>query len=414
MSLFRPASIDAQRRRLHGAVMLRQPVRLAVFSAAAVLVTAAGVSFLALGHYARKETVTGWLAPEAGLAAVHAVRGGAAETVLVRQGDLVEAGQPLIRMALDQAGADGAVAPQQRAAMRARLAELDVQGAASAARHADEAQRLADRSEVASRDAARLAASRPGLVAQLTLAERAEQQGRDLAARGFMAQPEVDRRSGAVIAARLQLESLDREIAARQAEARDLAAQRAALGPLQAGEASQLRAARTQIEATLAELSIQDGYVLRAPIAGRVAAVSIRPGETAPAGAPVVAVAPEGSALEARLLAPTRAGGFLGEGQAVRLMVDAFPFQQFGAIRGEIVEVSRIALSPRDVSAPVEVREPVFALRVRLEGQGVAAYGEMRALQPGMTVRADVITARRSFLQWLTDPLLAARARAEA
>lgn len=414
MSLFRPASIDAQRRRLHGSVMLRQPVRLAVFSAVAVLVTAAGASFLAVGHYARKETVTGWLAPEAGLAAVHAVRGGAAEAVLVRQGDLVEAGQPLIRMALDLSGADGAVAPQQRAALRARLAELDVQGAASAARHADEAQRLADRAEVASRDAARLAASRPGLAAQLTLAERAEQQGRDLAARGFMAQPEVDRRSSAVLAARLQLESLDREIAARQAEVRDLAAQRAALGPLQAGEASQLRAARSQIEVTLAELSIQDGYVLRAPIAGRVAAVSIRPGETAPVGAPVVAVAPEGSALEARLLAPTRAGGFLGEGQDVRLMVDAFPFQQFGAVQGRIVEVSRVALSPREVNAPVEVREPVFSLRVRLQTQGVEAYGERRALQPGMTVRADVVTARRSFLQWLTDPLLAARARAEA
>jgi membrane fusion protein len=42
------------------------------------------------------------------------------------------------------------------------------------------------------------------------------------------------------------------------------------------------------------------------------------------------------------------------------------------------------------------------------------AYGKDRPLQPGMTLKADVITDKRTFMRWLLDPLLAARARAVA
>ncbi|HCP64890.1 MAG TPA: protein secretion protein, partial [Hyphomonadaceae bacterium] len=101
MTLFRSAVIEAQRRRVYGSVTLHQPARLAAFSAVAVISVAIGMAYLALGQYARKETVAGWIAPEAGLSAVYAPRGGVADAVLVRQGDMVAEGQPLMRLALD-------------------------------------------------------------------------------------------------------------------------------------------------------------------------------------------------------------------------------------------------------------------------------------------------------------------------
>ncbi len=56
MTLFRPAVIEAQRRRVYGSVTLHQPARLAAFTAVAVISVAIDTAYLSLGQYARKET----------------------------------------------------------------------------------------------------------------------------------------------------------------------------------------------------------------------------------------------------------------------------------------------------------------------------------------------------------------------
>ena len=44
---------------------------------------------------------------------------------------------------------------------------------------------------------------------------------------------------------------------------------------------------------------------------------------------------------------------------------------------------------------------------VRLARQDVQAYGQSFALQPGMTLQADVLLERRPLYQWVLDPLYA-------
>ena len=74
MTLFRPAVIEAQRRRVFGDVTLHQPARLAAVTIVAVSSVSLGTAFLALGQFARKETVKRCVTPEAGLSAVYALR----------------------------------------------------------------------------------------------------------------------------------------------------------------------------------------------------------------------------------------------------------------------------------------------------------------------------------------------------
>jgi membrane fusion protein len=85
-----------------------------------------------------------------------------------------------------------------------------------------------------------------------------------------------------------------------------------------------------------------------------------------------------------------------------------------GAIQGEVRDIARSALRPGEINTPIEFKEPVYRVRVTLTGSGILAYGKDRPLQPGMTLKADVITDKRTFMRWLLDPLLAARARAVA
>jgi membrane fusion protein len=59
----------------------------------------------------------------------------------------------------------------------------------------------------------------------------------------------------------------------------------------------------------------------------------------------------------------------------------------------------------------MDVKEPVFRVRVALSREEIQAYGEMIPLQPGLLLSADVVFDRRSLIQWLFDPLFAVAQR---
>jgi membrane fusion protein len=125
----------------------------------------------------------------------------------------------------------------------------------------------------------------------------------------------------------------------------------------------------------------------------------------------VAAIVPAGSRLQAELFVPSRAAGFIRPGQEVRLMYDAFPHQTFGASIGRVAEISRTVLAPSEVTSGLELREPVFRVRVNLDREEVEAYGEHIPLQAGMSLRADLIIDRRTLIEWLLDPVYAAARR---
>ena len=57
-------------------------------------------------------------------------------------------------------------------------------------------------------------------------------------------------------------------------------------------------------------------------------------------------IVPQHATMQAELLAPSSAVGFIHEGERVLLRYSAFPYQKFGEYWGTVVSVSRAALSP--------------------------------------------------------------------
>jgi membrane fusion protein len=151
--------------------------------------------------------------------------------------------------------------------------------------------------------------------------------------------------------------------------------------------------------------------VIAAPISGRVTAVQTAPGRIVDGSAPLMTIIPDGSALHAEVYAPTRAVGFVSPGQEVRLLYDAFPYQRFGSFAGRVTGVSRTVLDPREIAAPVAAEEPVYRIEVALDRQAVDAFNQRLALQPGMTLSANLVLDRRSFAGWLFQPLTAVTRR---
>ena len=124
-----------------------------------------------------------------------------------------------------------------------------------------------------------------------------------------------------------------------------------------------------------------------------------------------MSILPAGAELEAYLLVPTRAAGFIRTAQTVALRYQAFPYQRFGHYLGEVREVGRTIIQPNEASIPVQVQEPVYRVTVRLPRQHVVAYGQSLALRSGMLLDADVWIDRRRLIEWIFDPLLSVAGR---
>ena len=149
-----------------------------------------------------------------------------------------------------------------------------------------------------------------------------------------------------------------------------------------------------------------------APIGGRIAALPVVTGQTVNAGATVAVIVPEGGQLEAELLAPSRAIGFVRPGQQVQISLQAFPYQRFGTVPGRIRLVSSTVLAPSEVAIQgLNIQEPTFRIRVSLGQESMQAYGESYPLQPGMLVSGDIVFDRRTLIQWLFDPIYAVAGR---
>jgi membrane fusion protein len=147
--------------------------------------------------------------------------------------------------------------------------------------------------------------------------------------------------------------------------------------------------------------------VIESPLEGRVASVQARLGQTVGSESLQMILLPKDSKLEAELFVPTRAAGFIKPGQHVNLLYDAFPYQKFGAARGEVTQVSSAIINPSELNIGVKLEEPVYRVTVNITKQTIDAYGQVFQLQPGMTLQADIVVEEVILWEMLFEPLLA-------
>ena len=156
----------------------------------------------------------------------------------------------------------------------------------------------------------------------------------------------------------------------------------------------------------IAENDARRASTVTAPATGTVTAPTGEIAEPVERGQVLARIVPDDAVLEAELLAPSRAVGFVAAGGEVRLRYAAFPYQKFGQAPGNVVSVSEAPLAPTDARG-----EPVYRVVVALRSQAVMAYGTPRRLLPGMEVEADVLLETRRLYEWALEPLYALAGR---
>jgi adhesin transport system membrane fusion protein len=166
------------------------------------------------------------------------------------------------------------------------------------------------------------------------------------------------------------------------------------------------RAELSQISADLARFELAvDGdedrlsrTEVRAPMTGFVNRLYFNTiGGVAKSGEPLLEITPSDGAfaVEARVRPDDRAS--LRPGLSTRVLIGAYDYAVYGALNGKLIEVSADTL-------PDDHGQRYYRVLIETE----SAHGRLaeEVILPGMTARADVVLGQRSVMSYLLSPLL--------
>jgi len=97
---------------------------------------------------------------------------------------------------------------------------------------------------------------------------------------------------------------------------------------------------------------------------------------------------------------------FVVPGQNALVKVTAFDFSIFGGLEGEVVNVSPDSIVDQMTG------EPYFEVRIKTEKSSLSKDGADFTITPGMICTVDIMTGRKTILDYLLKPINKARQEA--
>jgi hemolysin D len=355
--------------------------------------------------------------------------------VLVKDGDVVQAGQVLVELDATNASADqasveeqlaSAVSEQWRAtALLAALKDGKVPAAPPAAadgwghihRASASGQIQAEWQDITAR-LAKLAAERTRREAELAtvqaligkyeatlpLARQREVDFKNLVDQGFLSGHAGQDRT------RERIEQ-ERDLATQRAR---LAEARAALMETEQARASYLAETARALSERQAQAALRRQQFtqerskteqrsrltqLTAPVAGTVQQVAVHTegGVVTPAQVLMVIV-PSNAEVTAEVVVDNKDIGFINAGQAVTIKLETFPFTRYGTVAATVKSVTADAVND-------EKRGAIFPATLTLKQSSIDVEGKRIALSPGMNLTAEVKTGKRRVIDYLLSPV---------
>jgi hemolysin D len=393
---------------------------------------AVALLWLVLGQVDVVASAPGKLVPADDVKLIQPGAAGIVHAILVRDGQSVRAGQPLVELDPTVSDADTAQASKaletamlDAARLRAVLSAVDGQGLRFTPPAGTTPEVAATQLSLARAQLAGIQAAGRMHAADTQVAQAARAEAQIEAAKLTETLPLLDEQIAAnekllekgyvsklrVIEMRRQRLSAARDRDAALATARKAEAQIAVAG----GNSSQSTAeARAGVLADLAKAE-SDARLRReeltkatnrsslqrlvSPVDGTVTQLAVHTvGGVVEAAKPIMVIVPGRGTLVAEVAIANKDVGFVGPGQPVALKIEAFPFTRYGAVQGRLEQISSDAIQD-------DKRGLIYTARVTLDRATIQRDGATVALTPGMAVTADIRTGRRSLASYLLSPI---------
>jgi membrane fusion protein len=354
--------------------------------------------------------VAGELVPDLGLSTVVSPTNGVVGRLFPEEGDQVKADDALTLIDVPRVTAAGSDALTViRGGLETRRDSLTELGQSQAAQIDAQIQGIGRQRATAQHELAQIENEISTRREQVRIGKETTERYQLVADKKYVSQVQLNQQQQSLlelINAQQSLErqatSIRRSLAQLDQTLRELPAQRRGLLATTSRDLAMLEQERVQQEAN-GEL------LVRAPLAGLIANRLIEPGQAVQAGQPLMSLLPKGSRLQAQLLVPSAAVGFIEPGDSVLLRYQAYPYQKFGHHRGKVIRVSRSAITP--AGGESRSAEPYYRVLVALEEQSITAYGKQEPLRPGMRLDADILGERRKLYEWVLEPLYSLRGK---
>lgn len=376
-------------------------------------------------------TAQGRLVPVSFTKVVQPAEPGVVSEVLVKDGDVVKAGQTLLRLDARLSQADAGTLDHDAELRRLTIQRIDAEltgrqfvpppsvspmlalqvQAQYLARRRSHDDTLAQDEAALLRVQAELAAARQTLIKlreTVPISRAATDKHDQLEQAGFVSQLAAADRRREYLEKSQELQAQIEVVNALKAgivqQERKLDAVRSSYRTQLENERLETMAQLNRIDQEKGKSAIRAGLLeIRAPADGTVKDLAITaPGAVVQAGALLMNIVPRNEPLQAEVLLGNEDAGFVAVGQKVLVKVAAFPFQKYGLLEGN---VSHIAA---DVTSQAQGSQQPLTYRalVKLTLQALKSpEGEVLSLAPGMLVAAEIHQGERSVLEYLLSPV---------
>jgi HlyD family secretion protein len=223
------------------------------------------------------------------------------------------------------------------------------------------------------------------------------------------AQDEVTNAQNRIIEAEDKVTSLEKDIAAQAQEIRQAEeAYKAAKNQAQRVASERQSEILTQLNKRKEELTTVQGQLeqarkqqaletIDAPVSGTIYRVKATKGPVQP-GEELLSILPEGEEMLLEVKVLNRDIGFIRQGMRAKVKMATFPFQEFGTVEGEVVQVSPNAIVDKELGL-------VFPTRIKLSKHSVNVRGQEVEFTPGMAATGEIVTRKKSILTFITEPV---------
>jgi len=363
--------------------------------------------------------VRGKLEPGSNTQRIDTPAPGVVEAVLVKEGQQVRKGEPLVRFDLREPRSklSTSTSIRQRLINENEVAQATLGDAAASARlSANQRRQLASQSEEL---ATRIETARQQLLkAQVHLAgnQKDLETYRNIADRYASLVAQGAASEVQLIQIRQQQEQARNSVAEDQ---REIARLQAGLANASAVTSVELR---RKIEDNLNQIEQSDGDIrlakqqiqyglLTSPVDGVVFDIEVRPGSVVAQGTgvsadtgskPLLKVVPLDD-LQARVWIPNKAVGFVRPGLKADLSIDTYQASDFGYISAKVIGVGSDALNADEQKRVLgtDAQGLYFPAVLRLERQNIKLIDQQVPLQAGMSLTADIKLRERKFINIL-------------
>ncbi len=382
------------------------------------LIFAVFVTWAAFAEFDQVITANAKVYPFSRLQLIEHYEGGRIEKILVKQGDLVDEGDLLVKLSPLQSAGELNIQRDTLASLTIRQARLLAEyerrpgfqvdpkiRAASPASYAQELASFAERgaqrrAELSAKMAevesakARLRAAEVGLK---STSEEYESM-RQLVAKGLEPRLSLIRAEKALGDAKASQATAQQDISRTEANLKALQ-QEQQMAVL--AELTKVRADLTSARETIVVAADKaDRTELRSPIRGVVNRVlvsteggTVKPGET------VVEIVPSGTTIVVEASIQPSDIGFISIGQPASVKITAYDFSIFGSLSGKVTVVAADTTTD-------EKGNQFYVAKIELDRDYIETKGRQKLrIIPGMVAQVDIVAGKRTALEYVFSPL---------